>query len=205
MSKLTLAPWAADKCVPAEARGAPLRGAPRRRAGRAGGQNQAAGRRYKLVFRPEQPCHSRVRGTGPTSPRTEPPGAGGRARDAALKKGTSPALCGLRPRGSRAGRGRPSATSGQPPLPSPGKGGRAGPGRGRGRTSHPVSRPPELGWAGGGGWQGGGALRTSRRRGAISLPLPAGRRAGGAGGCEHPRTGGAGREGCTEGPGPERR
>lgn len=139
----------------------------------------------------------------PHMPRTEPPGAGGRAGDAALAEGTSPARCGLRWRGPRAGRGCPSATSGQPPLPRPRKR-EEGPVQGEASAAHRTGSPGHGSWGGG---SGGKAALSVRAGGGAPSPSHS-RQAGGLGepGAESiPGRAVAGGEGCTEGPGPERR
>ncbi|XP_063460067.1 atherin-like isoform X1 [Pan paniscus] len=135
MSALTLAPWAADKCVPAEPPRAPRRRSPRRRPELAGSRRGAAGRRHKLVFRPKQPCRSQGRGTAPLPPDS--------AR-ALPEQGLPQAL--------RAGGGGRARRGGDAPPPSPanrpslahGREGDRRSGRGLGRASHPGSPPPEL-------------------------------------------------------------
>lgn len=160
--------------------------------GALGARGGGAGRRApaQVSFPAEQPCRSRGRGTGSTSPRQR------------LRSGRRgfPSRAGDLP---ESWTGPPLCLSASPPphranCPSRRRGrerkGRSG--RGLARTSHPVP-----GRRGGGG---GDAVRKSRRRGAISLPLPSGQAGWGNPGRGHPRAGGGGSEARTQGPGPDR-
>lgn len=160
--------------------------------GALGARGGGAGRRApaQVSFPAEQPCRSRGRGTGSTSPRQRlrsgRRGFPSRAGDLP-ESWTGPPLC-------------------LPPYPPPhrancpsrrrGRERKGRSGRGLARTSHPVP-----GRRGGGG---GDAVRKSRRRGAISLPLPSGQAGWGNPGRGHPRAGGGGSEARTQGPGPDR-
>lgn len=174
MSRLLLAARAADRRFPAEPR-------------ELGARQRRAGLRHKLVFRPSSPAAAREE-----EPAPRPAGQQRRSgRRGFPRSGGDPA----REWDRDTPRPLPHRTNG----PSCRQGSeRKGQSRARPRQ-HIAPRLPATGVEG-----GGGAVRKSRRRGAISLPLPGGQAGRGSPGCQHPQTGGGGREGWTEGPGPDR-
>lgn len=113
----------------------------RRRAERAGSRRRAAGRRHKLVFRPSSPAAAREEQPAPRPPDRAGPMRAGKRR----RSGRRGFPGGGGDRAREQGWDAPSA----PPGPAAAllnreARGRADLGRGLGRTSHPVSRPPEL-------------------------------------------------------------